>query len=244
MEKISQKKAQEYISRIGVTGINLDGYLYANPNTSECFSDKNTSGLLIRDGNHCQLHSQNKEFLKEAYDFVSFGTMLGCVEHGAAKFLRDCCGAQYDEYCHILSYTKPTAPSFEKPQNLTLKAIDLKDLDIIDGYYTYRGPESKARLFKEITSRPSSALYDGDKIIAWNLLHSDMSMGVMFVPPEHRGKGYAYVVAADLISKVLAMGKTPYIQVVNGNTASLSLAAKLGFEKIFEACWLHKEQTV
>jgi L-amino acid N-acyltransferase YncA len=43
------------------------------------------------------------------------------------------------------------------------------------------------------------------------------------------------------MKKVIALGKTPYVQVVHTNNASLALSQKLGFKKIFEAYWFRKQ---
>ena len=68
------------------------------------------------------------------------------------------------------------------------------------------------------------------------------AMGVMFVPPEYRNKGFAQIVAFDLLKRVVQSGKIPYVQIVDGNNPSICLAQKLGFEHIFDACWLTKKE--
>ena len=240
--KIDRCQAQKYLDKVGITGANINGFLYANPDVDQIFSNENFSGLLVCDGDTTLLHSNDQEFLSNAYDFVPDTAFFSCVEYSSSLYLQKTKGAVINSYCHILAYLKDSPPSDLPlaPTGLTLKSIDLKDLDVINDYYTYKSPTSRERLEKEISSRDSSALYDGDKILAWNLLHKDYAMGVMFVPPEQRGKGYAQIVAGDLLKKVLAKGKLPYVQIVDGNIASLSLATKLGFEKVFEACWLKK----
>ena len=241
--KITRQEAFKYTTQAGITAVAMEGFLYANPTVDQIYSDKDYSGLLAFDENFTLLHSPNENFLSEAYDFVGYDARFNCVDANAAKFLIEKKGAVCFSYCHILGYVNPNPPlkgRFEVPQNLTLKRIDIKDLDVINDFYTYKSENSRERLAKEIEERDSSALYDGENILAWNLLHRDYAMGVMFVPPAQRGKGYAQIVADDLMRKVIAKGKIPYVQIVDGNTPSINLAKKLGFEDIFDACWLMK----
>lgn len=126
------------------------------------------------------------------------------------------------------------------PTGVTVEPIRIEDAETVDYYYTYRGEGTLERIRSEISERPSSAVYIGEEIAAWNLLHNDWAMGAMFVKPQYRGLGYAKIAAADLIKKVLAEGMTPYVQVVQTNKASLSLSAKLGFKLSHEAMWFEK----
>ncbi len=241
MKKTSLDFAHSYIKKAGVTGINLDGYLYANPD-ADIFTDEKNSGLMIIKERRTLLHSTEKDFLTKAYNFTADDSFFSCVERSSAEFLAKTKGARLNELCHILSYNKKQVDCPPIDNCLTIKEIDLKDIDIINDFYTYKSEDSREKLFREISLRTSSALYDQKgNILAWNLLHDDFSMGVMFVPPLYRGKGYAQIVATDLIKKVIALGKTPYIQVVYNNVASLALSEKLGFKKIFEAYWFSKQ---
>jgi hypothetical protein len=241
MKKTSLDFAYSYIKTAGVTGINLDGFLYANPD-ADIYTDKDYSGLMIKKERRTLLHSSNKDFLAKAYDSTADDSFFSCVERSSAEFLAETKGACLYELCHILSYSNKEVDCPPVDEGLTVKEIDLKDTDIINDFYTYKSEDSRERLMREISSRTSSALYDQKgNILAWNLLHDDFSMGVMFVPPIYRGKGYAQIVACDLMKKVIVLGKTPYIQVVHNNKASLSLSQKLGFKKIFEAYWFGKK---
>lgn len=244
MIKITKEQALNYIEKLGILGVALDGFLYACPEVENIYSDEQLNGLLIFDGDFTMMHSFDQGFLSEAYDFVGENAFFNCVDYDTSKFLHESKGAFVNSYCHIYGYLSdaPTENLFPAPEGMKVTRVDLKDLDIINDFYTYKNPKSRERLHHEIVSRDSSALYDGDKILAWNLLHNDYAMGVMFVPPQHRGKGYAQIVAFDLLKKVLAKGKIPYVQIVDGNTPSICLAEKLGFEPIFDACWLSKKE--
>lgn len=241
MKRTTLDFAHQYIKNAGVTAINFDGFLHNNPD-ADIFTDESNGGLMIIKERRTLLHSLNTDFLTKAYDFTADDCFFSCVERNAAEFLAKTKGAHLNELCHILSIDKKQLNCPPVINGLTIKEIDLKDIDIINDFYTYKSDESREKLIREISSRTSSALYDENgNILAWNLLHDDLSMGVMFVPPIYRGKGYAQIVAVDLMKKVIALGKTPYVQVVHTNNASLALSQKLGFKKIFEAYWFRKQ---
>lgn len=61
--------------------------------------------------------------------------------------------------------------------------------------------------------------------------HSEGSMGMLEVFPEHRRKGYGLMLENFLIAWHLERGWTPFGHVVDGNEASIRLQQKAGMEK-------------
>ena len=70
----------------------------------------------------------------------------------------------------------------------------------------------------------------GGKIAAMIGLHYQGSMGLLVVKEEFRRRGLGEIMEKFLINSLLERGKTPYCQVVEGNTASLNLQRKLGLD--------------
>ena len=68
------------------------------------------------------------------------------------------------------------------------------------------------------------------KIAAMIGRHYEGSMGLLVVKEECRRRGYGEIMEKFLINSLLAKGLTPYCQVIEGNTASLSLQRKLGLD--------------
>lgn len=70
----------------------------------------------------------------------------------------------------------------------------------------------------------------GGKIAAMIGRHYQGSMGLLVVKEEYRRRGFGEIMEKFLINSLLERGLTPYCQVVEGNTASLSLQRKLGLD--------------
>lgn len=68
--------------------------------------------------------------------------------------------------------------------------------------------------------------------------HDEGAIGMLEVFPEHRRRGYAYELEGFLVNRMLACGRVPFTQVVEGNDASFALQRKLGFTVLPRVqCW-------
>ena len=63
-------------------------------------------------------------------------------------------------------------------------------------------------------------------------------MGIMYTIEKARRKGYAEEVSLVLMDKMLRLGKTPFIQIVETNQMSPGLAKKCGFVKAGKCSWM------
>lgn len=115
--------------------------------------------------------------------------------------------------------------------------IRLKDAEVVDHFYQFRGPETLEVIKRDISNRPSSAVYIDDELVCWVLIHDDNSMGIMYTKEEHRRKGYAVDVTIDLANQIIQSGKIPFIQIIEGNGMSPGLARKCGFVEAGKADW-------
>jgi len=77
------------------------------------------------------------------------------------------------------------------------------------------------------------ALFRDEEPIAWSYLpicgRSTMEIGVA-TAEEHRGKGYATLIAAHAIERCLAMGRRAVWSCESDNLSSAAIARKLGFQ--------------
>ncbi|HUV84244.1 MAG TPA: GNAT family N-acetyltransferase, partial [Methanosarcinales archaeon] len=126
--------------------------------------------------------------------------------------------------------------------NLSLKKnptekIRIEDAETVDKFYPYRNQWSLETIKRDITNRPSSAIYINGEIACWVLIHDDNSMGIMYTKEDYRRKGYAVDVTIDLTRQIIETGKTPFIQIVQGNGMSPGLAKKCGFVEVGKADW-------
>lgn len=112
-----------------------------------------------------------------------------------------------------------------------VKSIPISALETINDHYEYQTDVSLDQIRDDILNRPSSMIeIDGD-LAAWVIVHRDDTMGIMYTKEAYRKQGLAYLLCIDLMHKVRALGKTPYVQINTANTASPGLACKAGMIK-------------
>ncbi len=84
---------------------------------------------------------------------------------------------------------------------------------------------------------PIKGLRDKGSLFAFIGLHEDLSMGMLFILPGYRRRGWGERLERALTARVLAMGELPYGHVIEGNTVSMRLQQKIGFvpcsDKVF-----------
>lgn len=135
------------------------------------------------------------------------------------------------------TYYLPDGKLNSNPLKNIVQSIDIKDAEIVDKYYTYRNEGSLETIKRDISRRPSSAVYVDGEPVSWALIHDDGTMGIMYTREEYRGKGYALDVSIDLASKVIKGGRTPFLHIVKENNMSPGLARKCGLEMYGYNTW-------
>ena len=129
------------------------------------------------------------------------------------------------------------------------KANDLgREYDIrvlsFEDYYpllkeTYHGLPDEA-IVEHLKSGEVIGLFIDDEIVGYIGEHSEGSIGMLYVLPEHRKHGYAMVLENAMIDKKLKEGKIPFAQILEENGASLALQKKLGYDFSKEfVLWMH-----
>lgn len=115
------------------------------------------------------------------------------------------------------------------------------DAEFANGHWTYRHEGSLDYFTHIIATYPSSAVRIEGKLVGWAVCYDaieDMvNLGSLRVLEQYRQQGLGRKLALDLVQKVLALGKTPMVHIVDDNIASRSLSMGIGFkpyrEKIF-----------
>ncbi|GAM28864.1 hypothetical protein SAMD00019534_120400 [Acytostelium subglobosum LB1] len=117
--------------------------------------------------------------------------------------------------------------------------IQEEEAGIIDSYWAYRSAVSME--FMRWTTKHSltSCKRVGVDMVSWIIQYSDGSIGNLFTPSEHRKRGYAKSVVADLLIRMLEKGDAqPYLYIKTDNTESQALFRSLGFHATNLARWL------
>ena len=138
------------------------------------------------------------------------------------------------ECCQTAYYGKPPQAECK----IALRQAGEGDLPLLIKTYDLVSPEELAL----IVDRGRLLLgCDRDQTVGFIGEHLEGSMGLLYVFPEHRRKGYAAALETAFISRTLAEGFIPFGQVEKSNLASLALQRKLGMTLSDNLiCWMWK----
>ncbi len=142
----------------------------------------------------------------------------------------------WEEHCFLYYMDKESLKNSKC--SYKVEKLRIEDAEIVNEFFTYKDDTSIEYIRERITFGLSSAVFDDyGNPISWAMVREDGSMGIMFTKKEHRGKGIAASVSIDLAKKVINNNKTPYVHIINNNTASVALAESIGFKKYGDVVW-------
>ncbi|MDW7649918.1 MAG: GNAT family N-acetyltransferase [Bacillota bacterium] len=140
----------------------------------------------------------------------------------------------------IMSTTQCLLPADVGLPRAELKTSPLlsQDASFIYEQLGYRDITTVEYITDRITRGESAALYERDRPVAWAATHDDGAMGLLYVLPEYRRRGYAKAVLVCLAEQIRRAGRIPFAQIEEENHRSLHLTAKLGFVPHRDVHWL------
>ncbi len=116
----------------------------------------------------------------------------------------------------------------EKPTDkteLSVRTADENDLAMLIEHYQLISPEE----LEKVVKRKSVLLgYYQNRLIGFIGEHLEGSMGILYVFPEYRHKGFGAALQTHLMAKTMEKGYIPFGQVEKGNQASINLQKKIG----------------
>jgi GNAT superfamily N-acetyltransferase len=116
------------------------------------------------------------------------------------------------------------------PPRTPIRSLQIQDAFIVNDTWSF-GSEQTLGYIEERIERGISAGIDVEgQLVAWNVTQDDGAIGCLYVLEPYRSSGYAFDVGAAVIHELRTKGKTPFIYIVDGNTKSLNLSKKMGFE--------------
>lgn len=111
---------------------------------------------------------------------------------------------------------------------LSVRAADERDLPTLMDNYDLISPEE----LEKVVGRRSILLgYEGDRLVGFVGEHLEGSMGLLYVFPEYRRRGFGAALQMRLIARTMEAGFVPFGQVKKDNLASLRLQEKLGMTR-------------
>ncbi len=198
----------------------------------------NPTGVLVKKDDYMHyIYTENDAFIEDlCNNYLNEGFFgFSGVEGKLAEKLRSRYTLGWESPCTL--YYLPEGKFDASLKANATERIRPEDAETVDKFYQYRDSGTLEIIKRDITNRPSSAVYVDGEIACWVLIHDDNSMGIMYTKEEHRRKGYAVDVTTDLIQQILDRGKLPYLQIVKGNGMSPGLADKCGFVPAGSADW-------
>jgi GNAT superfamily N-acetyltransferase len=100
-------------------------------------------------------------------------------------------------------------------------------------------PEDRDYVARRLSRAPASGFFVGDEMVSWALTGDDLSMVMMHTLEDHRRRGIARLVTADLTLQMCDQHVTPYCYVVSGNDSPLGLLEQMGYVRSEgRYCWL------
>ena len=234
MKQLTETSAQtEIISFLKSNGILGDNLLGAIEHVKglKLYTDdpKNPKGLLGQEDYFMYLVTKDRAFVEAVMDqFCSKEGYYGFtgidLTHLDLILQRDV-KLHWRNDCYL--YYLPEGQ--ELPEiDPRVQSIPLSHAEIINDHYEYQTEVSLDQIKDDIANRPSSMIEIDGEMAAWVIVHRDDTMGIMYTKEKFRGRGLAYLLCIDLMHKVRAMGKRPYVQINTANTASQGLAKKCG----------------
>jgi len=140
-------------------------------------------------------------------------------------FAKERYGLNHMFQCYQAAYQKKELPDITIPIELVPVRID--ELSNIMSDYSLISDEEMSEIIKRNN-------------VFWGIVnkqrvgfigeHLEGSMGILYVYPEFREKGYGSGLEKLMIRKTMKDGNIPYCQVEINNTKSLNLQTKLGLE--------------
>ena len=121
---------------------------------------------------------------------------------------------------------------------LVLRDAGEADLPLLTATYDLVSADELRRI---VARRKLTLGYEGGRLAGFAGEHLEGSMGLLYVFPEFRRRGYAEELEKALIAKTLNEGFIPFGQVEKNNRASMALQRKLGMtisDRLI--CWMWK----
>jgi len=189
-------------------------------------ADENGVAVLKPQYNFLLLAGANPLALRE--DLPKPDLLEICGSHSAGA-LAAYYGFAESLECHQLYYPHQSVVS-----DLPLEPLHADDLAFVLENYDRLEPDEVAQAIRE---ERIFGLREKGSLFAFIGLHEDLSMGMLFILPGYRRRGWGERLERALTARVLAMGELPYGHVIAGNAVSMRLQQNIGFvpcsDKVF-----------
>ena len=119
------------------------------------------------------------------------------------------------------------------PDGMKISAISEEDVDVVNSTWKFSGVCTTEHIINQIKHFPSVVLKsDSGEHIGHMLGETSGTLGILYVHPSFRGKGYAKVIISQLAHQYFDMGEDVYVFIEESNPLSFNLHRSLGFKVV------------
>ena len=167
----------------------------------------------------------------EEYENIKDG-LLACHGEKIAAFCRDFFDFDRITPCYQTVY-RPESP-LPLQGALRFETANEKHLPKIIETYERESPEALRKLVRQgkiycaFAAAAQSETEEKEVFAGYIGQHPEGSMGLLFIFPEFRRRGYAQELESFQINAIIAEGRTPYAHIIEDNYKSIALQQKLG----------------
>lgn len=211
----------------------------------------------------CTVSQARSQLPSKAFYVNQFIGMYGTTEKAVADFLSTCDCVDWNKEvffndvadavwlgveavlgtiqkfpCYMLRATPEDLKPLPVPEQMKLTPISDKSIDIVHATWKFSVmPLSKLYITDIIHMEPSIMMTTDDgRHVGHMLGYPGGIIGMLFILPEFRGKGYAKVIISHLAQQLFDMGEEEvFLFVQENNKASLNLHTSVGFKVVKDA---------
>jgi len=229
----------EVLRRDLAGNLHILGYLEHQPEAEILAYDGDISrGVIVKeltdeDGEHewtgIMLATSDEAFLRAFWEGLPAGHkyFLPLRREAFEKLVEMTVAAvKWQTWCKVFVYNTAEKLCFADDEAFAHDVLTAVDVPVVESFWEYHHDDIHLEIAESIEKRPSSCVRIGGELAAWCLVGEDGSLGPVYVREEHRRKGLGYLVAARVMKKELAAGKTPFVHINDDNEQSLSLIKK------------------
>lgn len=192
--------------------------------------EEDEQGMLLRDTRHGLVFLVSDDYDTGAawlrkHEDEGYET-LAIYSPAFVTYAKTRYGLSGEEICRQVVWTRPDPPALSGI--VRIRPAEDRDVPFLASHYS--DWDEWGHYVYEIGNIFVAELPEDGSVVGFVGHHMEDSMGLLFVDPEHRGKGIAEELERFIIGEMLKMGLTPYGHVILGNEASMSLQKKLGLE--------------
>jgi len=239
--KTNQKDAViEYLERDKYIYLNALGHLNNNSESVIYLFNNDIENGVIIDGGEQEfffLCTYDTGFMSEFWDSLPPGHKgFSGVPKPVAELFQKGKEISWQNSCKVFAL-KGTHERVQSDRYVC-ESLTAADAEEVDKFYTYRWEGSLDRIREYIVRRDSACVRIDGQLASWCTVHlEDNSMGPLYTKDEYRGSGLGFVVASDLICKLVAKNVIPFVHIVESNDISLHLANNLKGMEYSHDCW-------